>query len=71
MVKSFILIEEIYGLNEVEKSKFEALLEDFKGVFALTNKNLGCDQDELYKMDASEAELISQSSTDVHQRRTM
>lgn len=60
VIRSVIPREEMHGINKEEKSKCEALLEDFKDLFALTNEDLGCAKDELHKVDSGDTLPISQ-----------
>ena len=60
IVGAVIPREEMHGLNEEEKDKFESLLDDFKDIFALTSEDLGCAKDELHKVNVGDAQHISQ-----------
>ncbi|KAJ9084238.1 hypothetical protein DSO57_1026569 [Entomophthora muscae] len=50
LVAAIIPKENMVGLTEDEKDSFEDLLDEFKDIFALSNEDLGCAEEELHNV---------------------
>ncbi|KAJ9086616.1 DNA damage-inducible protein 1 [Entomophthora muscae] len=58
LVAAIIPQDSMVGLTEDEKDSFEALLDEFKDIFAMSNEDLGCAEGELHKVNVGDAEPI-------------
>ncbi|KAJ9066102.1 hypothetical protein DSO57_1012947 [Entomophthora muscae] len=59
LVAAIIPQDDMVVLSEDDKDSFEALLDEFKDIFAISNEDFGCAEGELYKVNVGDAEPIS------------
>ncbi|KAJ9053798.1 DNA damage-inducible protein 1 [Entomophthora muscae] len=60
LVAAIIPQDDMVGLTKDEKDSFEALLDEFKDIFATSNEELGCAEGELHKDNVGDVEPILQ-----------
>ena len=60
LVAAVIPRSDIQGLDKNQKDAFEALLEEFKDIFANSTEDLGCAWDESHKVNVGDSKPISQ-----------